>query len=82
MHNEDLVYNKIQWIIKSLYQESVLTYFESCALDTIRTAAAKFIKMGILGTQKIQVKKNVFEHYLIVSKTTNEKLKEHYHMIS
>ena len=72
-HNEQTVYGKIQWIIKTFFSESHIRYFESCALETVKTAVVKLIQLKALTTEKVQVKKNVFEHYVRVNKDMNEK---------
>lgn len=58
-HDEEYLYSKIQWVLKTLFGEGLLRYFESCMIDTIRTAVGKFTQMGALKLETVRVKKDI-----------------------
>ncbi len=74
-HDEDNVYQKIQWFLETFYSDGILKFYESCMLESIKNAVRKFIALGILQTQKVQVKKTVFKTYFRVA-IDEEKLSE------
>jgi hypothetical protein len=67
-HDEDNIYQKIQWILETFYNEGLLKFYESCMLESIKNAIKKFTTMGILSIEKKQIKKNAFKTYIHVSK--------------
>ena len=69
-HDEENLYQKIQWLIETFYSESgILKFYESCMLESIKNAVKRFVSMGILTKQKVTVKRNVFKTYV---KVTND----------
>jgi len=74
-HDEENLYQKIQWFLETFYSEGLLKFYESCMLESIKNAVKKFIGMGILVTQKVQVKRTVFKTYLKVADTFQDDAK-------
>lgn len=68
VHDEDNLYQKIQWILETFYSEGLLKFYESCMLESIKNAVKKFTTMGILSVEKKQIKRNTFKTYITVSK--------------
>ena len=59
-YEEENLYRQIQWLLETFYTQGALKYYESCALESIKNAVRKYSLMGVLQTQRIQVKKTVF----------------------
>lgn len=67
-HDEENLYQKIQWLLETFYSESgILKFYESCMLESIKNAVKRFISMGVLTKQKVTVKRNVFKTYVKVT---------------
>lgn len=67
-HDEENLYQKIQWVLETFYSESgILKFYESCMLESIKNAVKRFISMGILAKQNVTVKRNVFKTYIKVA---------------
>ena len=67
-HDEENLYQKIQWLLETFYSESgILKFYESCMLESIKNAVKRFISMGILAKHKVTVKRNVFKTYVKVT---------------
>ena len=83
-HDEENLYQKIQWILETFYSEGQLKFYESCMLESIKNAVKKFVGMGILTIEKKQIKKTVFKTYFHVSKAFQEepKMEEVFNNIS
>lgn len=59
-HEEESLYQKIQWVIETLYQGGNLKFYESCMLESIRNAIKRFHQMGVLSKETIQIKRTLF----------------------
>lgn len=64
-HDEEFLYSKIQWVLKTLFGEGVLRYFESCMIDTIRTSVAKFTHLGVLSIENVRVKRDTKRYFKV-----------------
>ena len=74
-HDEENLYQKIQWLLETFYSEGLLKFYESCMLESIKNAVKKFTSMGILTLEKRQIKKTVFKTYIHVSKDFQDETK-------
>ena len=67
-HDEENLYQKIQWLLEKFYSKSgILKFYESCMLESIKNAVKRFISMGILAKDKVNLKRNVFKTYVKVT---------------
>jgi hypothetical protein len=48
MHDEEIMYNKIQWVTETLYREGLVKFYESCMLESIKNAVHKLLSMNVL----------------------------------
>ena len=46
--DEAKMQQKVQWFAETMYQERVVSFYESCSLDTINNAILKFKQWGLL----------------------------------
>ena len=67
VYEEETLYSKIQWIIETFYEKGILKFNESCILESITNAVSKFIEIGVLKLQKIQIKRNFEKTFIQVS---------------
>lgn len=37
-HDQDSLYNKIQWLLESLYSQGQVKFYEACMLESIKNA--------------------------------------------
>jgi CRISPR/Cas system-associated endonuclease Cas3-HD len=83
-HDEENLYQKIQWILETFYNEGLLKFYESCMLESIKNAVKKFTTMGILSIEKKQIKRNAFKTYIHVTKSFQDeaKIEEVFYSIS
>lgn len=56
LHEEESVYNKIQWMAETLHDQALFKFYESCMLEPIRNAVLKFTKMGVLNKKEVPKK--------------------------
>jgi len=52
-HDDENLFNKIQWLIESLYSNGLVKFYESCMLQSIKNAVETFLSRGILIKQVI-----------------------------
>lgn len=83
-HDEETLYNKIQWLIESLYSSGIVKFYESCMLQSIKNAVQKFVQMGILTRQEVPQRKNQKKVYYQLAdsiKNDSEKISEVYEQL-
>lgn len=47
-HDEEAVYNKIQWVMDSLCTGGLVKFYEACMLQTIKNAVERYTSSGVL----------------------------------
>lgn len=47
-HDEEGVYNKVQWVMESLCTGGLVKFYEACMLQTIKNAVQQFSSSGVL----------------------------------
>lgn len=65
-HEEEMLYNKIQWLIETFYGDGIVKFYESCMLESIKNAVQKYVQMGVL-SRSIITQKRVVKSYIKVS---------------
>lgn len=61
LNEEEVTYQKIQWLIDNAFGQGSLKYQESCMLESIRNAVKWLLQTGVLKAEKLQVKRNVYQ---------------------
>lgn len=51
---EGKMYEKTQWFAESLYEDQVISFYESCSQEIIKNAVAKFYSDGIIVKRKLE----------------------------
>jgi hypothetical protein len=69
IHDEEVLYPKLQWVIDTLYQngQGPLKYLESCMLEAVKNAVKRFAMMGVLQINAVQIRRNVFKNKITVA---------------
>ena len=80
IHDQDSLFNKIQWLIESLYTSGQVKFYESCTLQSIKNAVSKFAEMNILKKQITAQKRATKTYYLLNEdyRKDNDKINELY----
>lgn len=51
---ESKMYEKVQWFAQSLFEDQIMSFYESCSQEIIKNAVNTFVKHGIIIKQKLQ----------------------------
>ena len=51
---ESKIYEKIQWFAESLYEDQIISFYESCSQETIKNAVITYYSDGIIVKKKLQ----------------------------
>lgn len=83
---EGKMYEKVQWFAESLYEDQIISYYESCSLEIIKNATTKFYNDGIILKQKLETisdgTKDPFVYTLNDEYNDEDKMQRFYEKIS
>ena len=80
-HEEESLYNKIQWLVESLYTGGQVKFYEACMLQSIKNAVQKFVAMGVITKKTVKQSRSVTKTYYQLSESfraDNDKVTEIY----
>ena len=52
--SEGKMYQKTQWFAESLYEDQIISFFESCSQEIIKNSVSKFYSDGIIVKKKLE----------------------------
>ena len=47
-HEEESLYQKIQWLVETFLHSNKLRYYEACMLESIRNAIKRFTELEVI----------------------------------
>jgi 1-acyl-sn-glycerol-3-phosphate acyltransferase len=83
---EGKMYEKTQWFAESLYEDQIISFYESCSQEIIKNAVSKFFSDGIIIKQKLETitdgEKDPFVYTLSDEYNDEDKMHQFYEKLS